>query len=967
MSVSSLKRPRFLLCLALALLQCTVLAGANILGIDIGNQYFKVAVVKRGKFEIVHNLHSKRKTPTAISFAEEVRAYGDDAVAQFAKKPEQVPMYFLSLLGGNFSSENNVTIGLPKNYYPYKLGYDSDGRKAAAFTSITPDTSSLAPSEAGESKEDEEDFGTGMASEEVTGHLLAFARHLAEISDEDHTSSKGKGKVARAAHSTEAVITVIPIRYRQAVLDAAEIAGFTRATLVHETTAAAVQRAVDVKFDNTDSLLTLFVNIGAMQTEVCVVRYTKHTAPGNVTVPHVHVQGCAHTGEVAGHRIDLLIADRMAETFCEKNRKLCEGFKKSTRASAKLLKAANNAKHVLSANKEMLFQIESLYEDTDLKAPLTRSELDEMIDKAGMEKALQDTIQEALVNSNISSMSEVTEAEVIGGGWRVPRLHKVVADIVTPAELGQHLNGEEAIAFGAAMIGANSSKSFRVRKMWLTDTNSEHEYKVALSPLNPDSVKGSVDGLGPDWERVQLLASKGHKLTWKKAVKLHVPFDVKLSVFEDDNLLETLDITGIEEAVPKQEAKRKEIVEAAMAADPSVELPALADIPTVELKFESYSSGILRLNKAQAIFETLRNQTIKPKVAAKVAAKDSTAATNTTETATEEEAAAGKQPTWKMVKNKVFVPLTSKVESVGYPKPMNEDEIAKAVRRRKALDKRDQRVKDTESARNDFEAYIYSSRERLGGDDELVNKVTTENNRDDIMKTLAASEDWLYEDGFDAQLEEYKKRLDDLKKDVVPVLFRADEVELREDLPEWVSKRLGSIRHTLDNVLANRTWVANETVWKIGNDTDEFESWFKEQQEKQMKAPLTEAPVYKVLDVKKRLAAIGKAANQLMKIRKPVEQPKKKDDMFQPEKLREIIRNITRDNATYDASKLDKMSSQELLTEYLSLMDVNKKADEDTKKAEGSEGTEAPKEEEGAAEGKGEATKKEKEDPHDEL
>ncbi|EER01370.1 HSP protein, putative, partial [Perkinsus marinus ATCC 50983] len=456
----------------------------------------------------VHNLHSKRKTPTAISFAEDVRSYGDDAVAQFAKKPEQVPMYFLSLLGGNFTSEKDMSIGLPSNYYPYKLGYDANGRKAVAFTSISPDTSSL---ESGEGEE--ESFGTGMASEEVTGHLLAFARHLAEISDEDHMSSKGKGKAARAAHASEAVITVpswASQRYRQAVLDAAEIAGFARTTLVHETTAAAVQRAVDVKFDNADTLLTLFVNIGAMQTEVCVVRYTKHTAPGNVTVPHVHVLGCAHTAEVAGHRIDLLIADRMAETFCEKNRKLCSGFKKNTRASAKLLKAANNAKHVLSANKEMVFQIESLYEDTDFKTPLTRSELDEMMDKAGMEAALQATIQAALVNSNVSDMREVSEAEVIGGGWRVPRLHKVVADIVAPADLGQHLNGEEAIAFGAAMIGANSSKSFRVRKMWLTDTNSEHEYKVMLTPLNPSV---SVESGGGDWQRAQVLASKGHKLS----------------------------------------------------------------------------------------------------------------------------------------------------------------------------------------------------------------------------------------------------------------------------------------------------------------------------------------------------------------------------------------------------------------------------------------------------------------------
>ncbi|EER00376.1 conserved hypothetical protein, partial [Perkinsus marinus ATCC 50983] len=163
----------------------------------------------------------------------------------------------------------------------------------------------------------------------------------------------------------------------------------------------------------------------------------------------------------------------------------------------------------------------------------------------------------------------------------------------------------------------------------------------------------------------------------------------------------------------------------------------------------------------------------------------------------------------------------------------------------KALDKRDQRVKDTESARNDFEAYIYSSRERLGGDDEMVNKVTTEDMRTGIMKTLSESEDWLYEDGFDAQLEEYTKRLDSLKKAVMPILFRADEVELRADLPEWVSRKVEGIRKVLENVSTNRTWVANETVLKVSNDTDEFEVWFKELQEKQDATALTEEPIFK--------------------------------------------------------------------------------------------------------------------------
>ena len=51
------------------LLALSVIASANVIGIDIGTEYFKVSIIKPGvKLAIVENSHTKRKTPTAISF-----------------------------------------------------------------------------------------------------------------------------------------------------------------------------------------------------------------------------------------------------------------------------------------------------------------------------------------------------------------------------------------------------------------------------------------------------------------------------------------------------------------------------------------------------------------------------------------------------------------------------------------------------------------------------------------------------------------------------------------------------------------------------------------------------------------------------------------------------------------------------------------------------------------------------------
>ena len=57
---------------------------------------------------------------------------------------------------------------------------------------------------------------------------------------------------------------------------------------------------------------------------------------------------------------------------------------------------------------------------------------------------------------------------------------KQIANVDT---LNVHLNGDEGMAFGSAFIAANSSSSYKVRKVFLTQ-HPEFEIKVKISPLN---------------------------------------------------------------------------------------------------------------------------------------------------------------------------------------------------------------------------------------------------------------------------------------------------------------------------------------------------------------------------------------------------------------------------------------------------------------------------------------------------
>jgi hypoxia up-regulated 1 len=68
----------------------------------------------------------------------------------------------------------------------------------------------------------------------------------------------------------------------------------------------------------------------------------------------------------------------------------------------------------------------------------------------------------------------VHSVELLGGGVRMPRVKKILDDYFKAAklELGQHMNGDEAMAMGAAFRAANLSTAFRVRKVGVQDMSS---------------------------------------------------------------------------------------------------------------------------------------------------------------------------------------------------------------------------------------------------------------------------------------------------------------------------------------------------------------------------------------------------------------------------------------------------------------------------------------------------------------
>lgn len=82
------------------------------------------------------------------------------------------------------------------------------------------------------------------------------------------------------------------------------------------------------------------------------------------------------------------------------------------------------------------------------------------------------------------TVDQIDQVEILGGGLRVPKVQEIIKAKLKTDELHVHLNGDEAMCFGSAFIASNSSSSFKVRKVFLTQ-HPHHAFKIEIKPIVP--------------------------------------------------------------------------------------------------------------------------------------------------------------------------------------------------------------------------------------------------------------------------------------------------------------------------------------------------------------------------------------------------------------------------------------------------------------------------------------------------
>lgn len=261
---------------------------------------------------------------------------------------------------------------------------------------------------------------------------------------------------------------------RRALIDAADIAGLKLLRLINDGTAAALGWGItklDLPGPEERPRRVAFVDIGHSSYTVSIVEFKKG---------ELAVKATTWDKDFGGRDFDRALVDHLAKEFKGKYK---VDIMTHGRALARTIAAAEKTKKILSANQQAPVNIESLMNDIDASAMITRQEFEAMIEPLLVRT--QAPLEQALAQAKLTK-EDIDIIEVVGGGSRVPALkERIQAFFGKP--LSFTLNADEALARGSAFSCAILSPVFRVRDFSVQDIISYPiEFAWEKAPDIPD-------------------------------------------------------------------------------------------------------------------------------------------------------------------------------------------------------------------------------------------------------------------------------------------------------------------------------------------------------------------------------------------------------------------------------------------------------------------------------------------------
>lgn len=773
-----------------ALLQITHAASA-VLGLDVGTEYIKAALVKPGvPLDIVLTKDSKRKESAVIGFKPSAssaqgptnlpeRLYGSDALAVAPRFSGDVYPNLKPLLGA--TADNHAAIAAYKWRHPgLDLTEADDGSHVLFRTS-------------------------GKAQDTFTVEEL-LAMEMFEMKQNAERMA-GKGFAVR-----NAVIT-IPAFYtvdeRRAIELAANLAGLEVMSLISDGLAVGLNYATSRKFPNVDQgekpEYHLVYDMGAGSTTASILRFQARTVKDvgkfNKTIQEVNVIGNGWDRTLGGDYMNEIIVQDMVRRFVESNgaKKLDIGpdmITKHGRTMAKLWREAERLRQVLSANTATSINMEGLYEDIDFKYKLSRGDFEKLVSEYTSRATwpVKDALSEAKLD-----LDDLDSIVLHGGVVRTPFVQKELEALVgDAAKLRTNVNADEAAVFGAAFRAAGLSPSFKVKDI---KSNDAAGYAVNMK-LN------AADGKF----RSQKIFVPTSQAGTVKQLALNISEDFSISISQQvggsarsedvrEKTISNVKIANLTTSVAELVSKygcTKEGTSTTLYA----RLDPVAGIP--EISSGSVSCEVEELEKKGGVVDGVKGLFgFGGKKDQEILGDDDEAATSTSTLSQSESSPSATSSSNSNSSSSTPIPTSTpkaskkKVETFDLAIDVKRTDIRQPTpEQREIMREILQAYRESDDARrlreesfNTLESYTYRARDYLSEDG--FKSVSTEPQREEIENLIRLTGEWLHVEGASAEIAIIKDKYASLKGLIDPIQKRKDEQQKRP-------KAIQSLRNILN-------------------------------------------------------------------------------------------------------------------------------------------------------------------------
>lgn len=372
------------------------------IGIDFGTTYSRVAVWQNDYAEVIANDQGNKMTPSCVAFTDKYRLIGEAAKSQITMNPFNTVFNIKRLLGRRFA---DAEVQMDTSYSPFKI-VDAENKPLIQV----------------DYKGEEKTF-TPL---ELLSMLFARMRDIAE--------SHFCGEVKCA------VITM-PAHFgyfqRQAIRDAAKIAGLDVLRCINATNAVALSYALSRKIDEMRNVIVLDLGGGTLDVSLVVIE--------NEILEVRAVAGDSHLG---GEDFDTRLVSYFIQDFKHKHNK---DLTTNARALCRLRIACERAKCTLSSCIQATIELDSLFDGIDYHNSITRSQFENLC--LDLFQSLTTPIEKVLRDGKIDKKS-IDEIVLVGGSTRIPRIQTIVSGFFDGKELNTSINRDESAASGAAVMAA---------------------------------------------------------------------------------------------------------------------------------------------------------------------------------------------------------------------------------------------------------------------------------------------------------------------------------------------------------------------------------------------------------------------------------------------------------------------------------------------------------------------------------